>query len=242
MDTGSNKSLFTLIAVVIFGIFLSLSYWMFQDELKNVLATVMDNTSETVSIKIDNKGIIPTDEKFFTTSDNADGTLTITDFSGLTNAEKDIIIPATINGKLVTAIGDYAFNHVNYNDSRNRIDVTLTSVIFPDDIKIIGYKAFNTNNISYVKLPRNLEVIGKEAFQFNSLTTVDIPYGVKTIDFQAFEGNKLKTLTIPSTVTTLNLRAFESNLITKVLAPTELKSQIIGNLIFYGQTPTITYN
>lgn len=31
METGSNKSLFTYVAVVIFGIFLSLSYWLFQD-------------------------------------------------------------------------------------------------------------------------------------------------------------------------------------------------------------------
>lgn len=31
METGSNKSLFTYVAVVIFGIFLGLSYWLFQD-------------------------------------------------------------------------------------------------------------------------------------------------------------------------------------------------------------------
>ena len=49
METGSNKSLFTLIAVVIFGIFLSLSYWLFQDEMKNVLASVMDSTSQKVA-------------------------------------------------------------------------------------------------------------------------------------------------------------------------------------------------
>ena len=46
METGSNKSLFTLIAVVIFGVFLSLSYWLFQDELVSVLASVMESTSE----------------------------------------------------------------------------------------------------------------------------------------------------------------------------------------------------
>ena len=38
MESGTNKSLFTLIAVVVFGIFLSLSYFMFQDQLKGVLA------------------------------------------------------------------------------------------------------------------------------------------------------------------------------------------------------------
>ena len=46
MESGTNKSLFTLIAVVIFGIFLSLSYFLFQDQLKGVLASVLDGTSQ----------------------------------------------------------------------------------------------------------------------------------------------------------------------------------------------------
>ena len=49
METGSNKSLFTLIAVVIFGIFLSLSYWLFKDELTSVLGSVIDKTSESIN-------------------------------------------------------------------------------------------------------------------------------------------------------------------------------------------------
>ena len=53
METGSNKSLFTLIAVVIFGIVLSLSYWLFQDEMQNVLATVMDKTGERTLVLLD---------------------------------------------------------------------------------------------------------------------------------------------------------------------------------------------
>ena len=49
IEGGSNKSLFTLIAVVIFGIFLSLSYWLFQDEMKGVLGSVLDG----VGMKVD---------------------------------------------------------------------------------------------------------------------------------------------------------------------------------------------
>ena len=52
MERGSNKSLFTLIAVVIFGIFLSLSYWLFQDELSSVLASVVSKTSQSVNTKL----------------------------------------------------------------------------------------------------------------------------------------------------------------------------------------------
>jgi hypothetical protein len=46
VDGGSNKSLYTLIAVVVFGIFLSLSYFLFQGSFKGILADVMDKTSE----------------------------------------------------------------------------------------------------------------------------------------------------------------------------------------------------
>ena len=42
MDDGANKALFVLIAVVIFGIFLAIAYWMFDKEFKAILEDVMD--------------------------------------------------------------------------------------------------------------------------------------------------------------------------------------------------------
>lgn len=53
METGSNKSLYTLIAVVVFGILLSLSYYLFQDSFKGILADVMVRTSQSTSKKVD---------------------------------------------------------------------------------------------------------------------------------------------------------------------------------------------
>ena len=41
MDDGANKALFVLIAVVIFGIFLAIAYWMFDTEFKAILQGVM---------------------------------------------------------------------------------------------------------------------------------------------------------------------------------------------------------
>ena len=52
MDNASNKGLYTLIAIVVFGIFISLSYWLFQDQMKNVLADVMFKTSIATSHQI----------------------------------------------------------------------------------------------------------------------------------------------------------------------------------------------
>ena len=53
MESGSNKSLFTLLAVIVFGIFLSLSYFLFKDNLKGVLADVMNKSSVTISQKME---------------------------------------------------------------------------------------------------------------------------------------------------------------------------------------------
>ena len=69
MEVGSNKSLFTLISVVIFGIFLSLSYWLFQDELKDVLADVLDKSALKSELLFTEIGFSdPNLEKFVDTS------------------------------------------------------------------------------------------------------------------------------------------------------------------------------
>lgn len=65
MDIGSNKGLFTLLAVVIFGIFLSMSYWLFQDELKNVLANVMGNAGVKVENMIIGTNIVEKTEAWY---------------------------------------------------------------------------------------------------------------------------------------------------------------------------------
>ena len=48
MNNGANKSLFTLLAVVIFGIFLALSSFIFKDQFKGILANVVDKTSYSI--------------------------------------------------------------------------------------------------------------------------------------------------------------------------------------------------
>ena len=52
METGSNNSLYTLIAVVVFGIFLALSHSLFQvDNLKGYISIVTDGVEENMGFK-----------------------------------------------------------------------------------------------------------------------------------------------------------------------------------------------
>ena len=103
-----------------------------------------------------------------------DGTVEITDYNG--SAEK-VDIPAEIDGKSVTSIGDDAFKYIR-----------LASITIPDGVTSIGSNAFYfCTNLRSVTIPDNVTEIYEGAF-FNctSLKSVTIPAGVKFIGPEAF--------------------------------------------------------
>ena len=232
METGSNKSLFTLIAVVIFGLFLSLSYWMFQDEMKSVLATVLDSSSEMINTKLDNNGLIPTDAKYFSYIVDSGGIkLTGYNPSNLTDAPTDLILPTFIDGLPVTTISNNAFQNKG-----------LTSVILPEGLVKIENGSFNGSGVAYtgafaynkltsIKLPKTLNLLGFAAFMGNRITKIDFGL-VQTIGPDAFNGNKIKNLEIPNTVVTIGAQAFVGNPLETVTIANSVKN--IGGFAFWG--------
>jgi hypothetical protein len=204
MENGSSKSLFTLLAVVIFGLFLSLSYWMFQDELTNVLANVFDNSSSSISEKLDYTLAEKTDEKYFTIVDNGDGTCKLTTYTG---TDADLVIPETVNGLIVVEIADQFYNRVNLPSS----SVKLKSLLLPNTIKKVGSYAFRMNDIKNLVLPEGLEVIDRSSFELNNTETVQLPNSLTTIGNWAFYGNNIKELTVPPKVTTMGYAVMISN-------------------------------
>jgi hypothetical protein len=213
METGINKSLFTLIAVVIFGIFLSLSYWMFQDELKSVLGSVIDNTSEKTSMKIAEEFLVPTDSKYFSFDSNS-GTITYFDIS----AGKDIIIPEFINGVKVTSIGPKAFS-----------DIQLNSVYLPDTITFLGNESFWNCGLKEIRLSNNLEVISSSALAWNKLTELELPESLTILGSGSLRGNYLTTIRVPEGVTTLNDSVFSHNRFTSIELPKSFENTAIIN-------------
>lgn len=71
-----------------------------------------------------------------------DGTIEITKYNG---SADHLAIPATLDGKTVTAIGDYAFARCS----------SLTSVSIPDSVTSIGDKAFYFCPNLTLTVPRN---------------------------------------------------------------------------------------
>ncbi len=105
-----------------------------------------------------------------------DGAVTITGYTDALPA--DLVIPATIGGYPVTAIGDEAFNACT----------SLTSVTVPDSVTTIGDSAFNAcTSLTSVTIPDSVTTIGGSAFSScTSLTAVIIPDSVTTIGGSAF--------------------------------------------------------
>lgn len=224
MDNASNKGLYTLIAVVVFGIFLSLSYFLFQDQMKGVLATVLDKTSQSVDRKL-YSNLESTSPYFFGTVITAQGTLTITSYD--TSGGLAIIIPSEINGIPVTAIATDAFKNKG-----------LTSVEIPNSVTSIGLYAFASNQLTSLVIPNSVTRIDGMAFRDNLITSLTLGTGLTSIGNYAFASNKLTSVVIPNSVTSIDLYAFYNNQLTSASVPT---STVIQSNAFPATTVITRY-
>ncbi len=138
----------------------------------------------------------------------ADGTVCVNHYSGVSS---ELTIPAEIDGKTVTAIGDEAF--VGRED--------LTAITIPDSIRKVGTNPFRGSLAAIRVSPEHsfLEVIDGVLFEketkrliscsyASNLSEYAIPQGTRQIGKQAFSGCTLTAVTIPDSVTTIEDQAF----------------------------------
>ncbi|MDO5015514.1 MAG: leucine-rich repeat domain-containing protein [Eubacteriales bacterium] len=137
----------------------------------------------------------------------------------------DVVIPEELNGTPVVSIGAEAFS---YND--------ISSIVFPESLKIIESWSISNCGIRKVSLPGGLERIEDGAFYGNELTELEIPASVQKVGYQAFAGNLLKTLTFggveeaTSSLTLIDGSAFSDNELTDLVLPASL--QVLGDYAF----------
>lgn len=153
----------------------------------------------------DNSGTEPGDEPGdntettdFTFIENADGTLTLT---GYTGTEAVLDVPAALNGKSVSAIGESCFAGL----------VCLRSVHIPEGVANVGDYAFECCSLlQKVYFPYSLLSIGDGAFSgCECLTLADMQEGLESIGRGAFlYCVSLVQLELPETLTDLGDFAF----------------------------------
>ena len=173
---------------------------------------------------------------------NNDDQLTITGYTGPGGA---VVIPASIGGLPVVAIGSGAFSY----------KYSITSVVIPSGVTSIGADAFKyCENLHTVIIPSTVTTIGSSAFYYcHSLLSVTIPFGVTTIEPYTFAFCwGINYLTIPESVTTIKAYAFMNcSALFSVIIPASVES--IGDYafslwfsltqaIFMGNAPTMGTN
>lgn len=146
----------------------------------------------------------------FTNSLNADGTLTVT---GYTGTNLSVRVPDTIDGKVVTKIGSNAFANKG-----------LQSVNISEGIREIGPSAFSNNAITSIILPNSLLTLGEGAFANNSLTSVSIPNGITALGIGAFKNNKITQFSLPTTMSIIPDQLFQNNMISQLMLPNNITS------------------
>ena len=129
-------------------------------------------------------------------------------------ASEELIIPAMIEGKPVTSIGDLTFASFR----------SLTSITIPDGVTSIGKSAFwKCTGLTSITIPDSVKSIGTKAFfGCSSLTTIQVSAGnANYTDVNGVLFNKEKTLlhtypagkaganyVIPNSVTSIGRDAF----------------------------------
>jgi len=119
---------------------------------------------------------------------------------------RNVVIPATINGKAITAIADSAFRNSN---------ITSVDFSYATNLLSIGDYAFVDDLISGVlTLPANITQIGDGVFSNNAISgALTIPSSVTNIGYNAFATNNIETLTFASgsNLSYLGGQAFSEN-------------------------------
>lgn len=147
-----------------------------------------------------------------------DNEITITAYTG----GATVVIPDTINGYPVTAIGNNAFAYA----------WPLSSVTLPAGLKNIGSGAFSfCYLLSEVVIPNGTTNIGSLAFFNSTVKSVTIPDSVITIGYAAFNSTHLTNVVLPANLITIEAEQFNAcNFLERATIPPGVTS--IGNYAF----------
>ena len=126
----------------------------------------------------------------------ADGTLMVTGYQG---NDKNVSIPAIVDGKRVTSIGDNAFLNseietiniaegiLTIGESTFEGCMNLSNVVLPSTLESIErYAFYKTGSLEHVTFPNSLKSIGEGAFLCSGLVSIDVPDSVENIGGSCF--------------------------------------------------------
>ena len=152
-------------------------------------------------------------------------TVRVTGFSGA-SAPHAVVVPAKMNDKTVTEIGEAAFKAAS----------NISVLTLPEGLLKIGNAAFAYSAIAEINLPASLTTIETLAFaECKHLSKVNFAAGstLAALPEYCFINSGLTSINIPASVRMIGTAAFVSN---KNLATVVVNegTQVIGSLAFQG--------
>lgn len=103
-----------------------------------------------------------------------------------------VVIPSSISGAAVTAIGRNSF----YGDA-------LTALTIPSSVTNIEGGAFTYNRLTTLTIPSSVKSIGGDAFAWGNISSLVLSEGLETIGLGAFMGNNLRSVSVPDSLQSL---------------------------------------
>lgn len=176
------------------------------------LPKVVEQETQPMVLQLNNKSAYELDDFTdgdFTYVDYGDDLVLVNGFRSDSYEVPDTLyLPASVNGKEVVGVNDYAFENIKLN-----------RVVIPNKYKFIGVQAFNNSGITEVKLPRGLKTIERYAFSNNRLTDLELDHIKElTLSDYAFENNNLIKVSLPE-LQVIPSGAFRGNIIAEVEIP-----------------------
>lgn len=240
MTEGSNQGLIVIVALIIFGIFVAISYLLFQEQLHAGLSEVFeDGLEEGTSIFPEKDNDVSgnrEDDKYIytkireeTSNQSAvwiqaeklsNGTLNIVKSSttdsnynrGTSKMTGNLVLPDSINGKKITGVGD--------NDSSPFGQAKFNGTLkLPKYTEVIGSMVFLDSSFKgQIELPSGLKKIERFAFPMAQFTgSLTLPNELEYIDYDAFLSSKFDgTLVIPESTKFISYNALSHSEFSKV--------------------------
>ena len=147
--------------------------------------------------------IEPTDESYFTV-DSTGTCINGLSAIGKTSVSGTVVMPYKINNKIITQIVPQADIFGDMHNIFHGATNSVTNIIIPNSVSIIGTMAFSLSTITSVNIPDGVEEIETCVFMNSGITSIKIPDSVTTIKSNAFAGtSSLKEVIIPDSVNNL---------------------------------------
>ncbi len=211
MTNGTSQGLFIVVAIVIFGIFVGMSYVVFGDTLTPALSNIFMESIDRAVIPVEYGNV--TIENGFAFDEK-----TQTIVAG-NMRDSEVIIPSQINGIDVLYIGAYAFNSDRYVGYTNLVEGNIKKLVIPNTVLGIGDRAFDGQQITDLDLGNSVKKIGWATFNDLDVTKLNLPESLVFIDRNSFSNAQLTELTFSSKLDFIGGSAFASKVLKEVRVP-----------------------